>query len=87
MASRLIERLRKMKDDRKDEAAGNGRSLVAVKASTVAEEFHKIGVNLVYGKPKAKKIDGEAYDSGSSAADKVEFNSGIGAAKAPEKIS
>lgn len=87
MASRLASRLRKMKEDRKDEAASSGRSLVVVKASTVDEEFHKIGVILADVKSKARKIDDQAYASGSIAADKVQFNSGIGAARAPEKIS
>lgn len=88
MVSRICDRLLQMKHDRNKEASDSGRSLVVVKASMVEEEFRKTSICLINKKaPRSKKMDGEAFASGLIAGDKVEFNSGIAAPKAPEKIN
>jgi hypothetical protein len=88
MAYRLSERLRAMKEARKDEAASNGRSLVIVKDALVNAEWHKLGLKL--NKPRRerpKSMDAAAWNAGAKAADRVQFNDGIGAAPAAKKIA
>ncbi len=88
MVYRLSERLRKMKEDRKDEAASTGRSLVVVKSALVEAEYHKLGLKLSKAvKPKPRSYDHDAWKEGESAANKVKFMDGIGAANPLKKIA
>lgn len=79
MARRINARLREMKREQKCEMVETtGRDLVVVKGAVVMEQFAKLGINLQRSRGQSYSGDGQAYDAGSAAGDKVGFNKGLG---------
>lgn len=78
MATRLAQRLRKMKDDQRfADKQTTGRDLVVVKNAVVEDEFSKLGLNLRRTHSRGRKVDPFAYAAGKVAGDKVALNPGV----------
>ncbi len=74
MAYRLSDRLRKMKRDTDTEIKGTGTALIVLKSQLTEEAFEKIGMKLGKAYHHHSRFDGEAYDAGRVAGDKVNLS-------------
>lgn len=71
--SRISERLRALIAQSKIQATNNGRALVVIKSTAVADKMKELGIRLGSVRRSSRRVDGGSYAAGKSAGDGASF--------------
>jgi Protein of unknown function (DUF2786) len=67
-------------------ATGNGRALISIKGTAIADKMKELNINLAKGRRSSRRVDGASYQAGLSAGDRASFGRPVGSANSALRI-